>query len=120
MNDVNWIAIILIFWVLLITGMNYIYKDELIINALVEGNSTFVVSVDSDDFNITDDYSETSSTTKFVTKGWLSMLGRILTFRIPTVSQIPSGITNFVSVLNWFLLTLIILLFYRQVRSGSG
>jgi hypothetical protein len=117
MKDMIILSTIIVFWFLLALGLAYTYEDELIITELQEGNSSYIIDVDtSQSFNITDqteqDFTET--------KGFISMLFRILTFRIPRVSSIPNGLITFIEFFNFLLVLLFGLMIYRLIRSGAG
>jgi len=120
MKDMIFLSTIIVFWFLLTFSLTYVYADELVLRALAEGNSSYVITLNQSEYNFTSGTSDASPTVYQTTGGWWSMVGRIFTFRIPVVEQIPIGLTLFISFINYFLLTIMGLLIYRLIRSGAG
>jgi hypothetical protein len=123
MRDLIILACILGFWLLLGTSLTYIYQDPLIVSALLAENSSYLIDVDTS--AVTANFSGTTidmftPTTESQTKGFLSMLGRMFTFRIPTPEGIPNGINVFIGSVNWLLVLFAGLIAYRLVRHGGG
>lgn len=124
MKDLVILSVILVFWVSLGSILTYIYQDPLIVADLVAGNSSYVINIDSSIY--AGNLSETDSeiviigTTASKTKGFLNMIGRMFTFRIPAAESIPSGITSIIEWVNFGLLLIVGLIVYRLIRHGGG
>lgn len=122
MRDLIILSVIIVYWFLLGFSLTYVYQDPLIIQSLIEGNSSYVINVDTDDLqhnvtNIGYDFSDTGETK---TQGFVSMIGRMFTFRIPEVEQFPAGVLTFIEFVNFILLLLVGLISYRLIRHGGG
>ena len=81
-----------------------------------DGSDLNTTVIDTSNLNVTD--TDAGSTVGSVS--FLNMFFCMITFRIPTVAGFPSIIINFIEIANFMLVVVFGLLFYRQIRSGSG
>lgn len=123
MRDLIILTIIILYWICLGSFLTYIYQDPLIVSELVAGNSSYIVSVNTND--VAGNFSGTNvplfeNYTETETKGFLSMFGRMLTFRIPATESIPAGFLVIIESFNFLLVLLTGLILYRLIRHGGG
>ena len=123
MRDLAILSFIIGFWIILGAILTYVYQDPLIIDAMLATNSSYVIRVDTDaaagnlsgnTVPLFQDATETS------TKGFLNMIGRMLTFRIPSVEGIPNGFLTIIESVNFLLVLITGLIIYRLIRHGGG
>lgn len=118
-SDMVLIGAIFAFWLIMITGFGLVASDEAFQDIAVAGNTSF----DFQEFNTSfeaDSGDTTISVVAVQKTGFWGMLVRLFTFSIPSVTGMPVLIGVMVSGINYFLIMFILLLAYRQLRSGSG
>ena len=125
MRDLIILACIIVFWFVLGGVLTMVYSDPLVVDALIQGNSSYIISVNTNDIitnqsNSPDVIYLFEPTVNTKTKGFLDMIIRMFTFRIPYVPDIPQGILSFIEFLNVTLLLYSGLIFYRLIRHGGG
>lgn len=118
-RDLVLLAGIATFWFILVVGFGLITADESFQQLAITGNTTFSI----DELNTTFEADSGDTTLSVIamqkTSFW-GMIVRLFTFRIPAVTGIPPIIATFISFFNYILVILIVLLAFRQLRSGSG
>lgn len=116
MRDMVMIIIITLYFFLLSITLTSIYDDDIMtgssfnVNSSINNNLTYYSNITSD---ITDE--NIGSGISFV-----SMLGRIITFRIPKQTGFPNFIIRLIELINFILVLILGLLIYRLIRSGAG
>lgn len=127
MRDMIILTLTIVFWIALASITTALYNDPVIISELIEGNSSYVINVDTSQANMALNMSAEDNKIYLFkdyapsqTKGFLNMIIRMLTFRIPSTASMPPLITTFISALNWILVLIMGLLVFRLIRHGGG
>lgn len=117
MRDIVGLLSIALYWFILALMLTHVQSDETLVDsqASFDGNNTNVISLDTSTLNVTSIDAGSTGSVSF-----LSMLGRILTFRIPQNTSFPLIMINIVEWSNFILVVIFGILLYRQLRSGSG
>jgi hypothetical protein len=121
MKDMVIIIAIVIFWGILGLSLTYIFQDssiqQLNLEAQDSSNRTYILANTSQSYlNITSDELQTDTSSK----GFLDMVVRMFSFRIPSSVGLPEVVISFIEILNFILLLILGLVVYRLVRSGAG
>lgn len=110
----KWIVIIIVivvYWFLVVMGLNFLLQDEFILSAGAEGNTSFSVFNTTDINMTTDELTEQTSLRSFP-----SALKVMFGFRTPIPAAIPATLASILSFINWFLVILLGISVYRIIN----
>ena len=116
MGDVPLMIGIIVFWFIISITLTGMAQDSSIQQANFTGNTTTVIDVNTNFVNMSALPSE--STTTPVT--FMNMLGRLFTFRLSGIIDMPEFISSIISFLNYLIILILGILVFRQFSIGGG
>lgn len=115
MKNIIILILIIFYWFVLSTVLTYMFQDEFLSSALIEGNETYDIEINTTFMNITS--GQPSGVGQSTPISFLSMTGRIFTMRIPFID---SQINFIISFINWLMILVLAIVIYRLVSPATG
>lgn len=118
MKDLVMIILIISYFLLTSLVLTVVFEDSIIIGNIVYQQN--LTNINNEDITYYTNVSSVTDENIGTGISFISMLSRMISFRIPTQNEFPIFIIRLIEMVNFIMIMVLGLLIYRLIRSGSG